>query len=246
MISASAVIDPLASVSSAPGGLEQDTALGVAIGIVDVDLHQETVELRFRQRIGSFLLQRVLRGEYMERLRQIVARAGHGDVLLLHRLEQRRLRARAGAVDLVGHQQLREHRAGDEAEGTLAAGALVEHFGAENVRWHQIGRELDALGIEAERDAERLDQLGLGETGDADQQRMAAGEDGDQRVLDHAVLAEDDGRDRILCRANLARHLLGRTDYSVFELLDTLRHPLAPSACHAARLRRHVITWALC
>ncbi len=223
------------------GGLEQDAALGVAIGIVDVDLHQEAVELRFGQRIGAFLLQRVLRREHVERLRQVVARAGNGDVLLLHRLQQRRLRARAGAVDLVGHQQLREHGTGDEAEGALAGGALVEHFGAENVRRHQIGRELDALGVEAQRDAERLDQLGLGEAGHADQQRMAAGEDGDERVLDHPVLAEDDGRDRVLRRANLARHLLGRTDDPVFEFLDTFRHPSAPYVRHAARLRRQII-----
>ena len=93
------------------GGVEQDLPLGVAIGIVDVDLHQEAVELRFRQRIGAFLLERVLGREHVERPRQIVARAGDGDVLLLHRLQQRRLGARAGAVDLVGHQQLGEHRA---------------------------------------------------------------------------------------------------------------------------------------
>ncbi len=48
------------------GGLEQDAALGVAVGIVDVDFHQEAVELRFGQRIGAFLLQRVLRREHME------------------------------------------------------------------------------------------------------------------------------------------------------------------------------------
>ena len=50
------------------GRLEQDFSLGVAVGIVDVDLHQEAVELGFRQRIGAFLLERVLRGEHMERL----------------------------------------------------------------------------------------------------------------------------------------------------------------------------------
>ena len=88
------------------GGVEQDAALGVAVGIIDVDLHQEAVELRFGQRIGAFLLERVLRREHMEGLRQVVARAGDGDVLLLHRLQQRRLGARGGAVDLVGHQQV--------------------------------------------------------------------------------------------------------------------------------------------
>jgi hypothetical protein len=56
---------------------------------------------------------------------QIVPRACNGDVLFLHGLQQRRLRARAGAVDFVGHQELREYRSGDEAERPLAGIALV-------------------------------------------------------------------------------------------------------------------------
>ncbi len=156
------------------GRVEQDFALGVLARIVDVDLHQEAVELRFRKRIGAFLLERVLRRQHMERLRQIVPRARDRDVLLLHRLEQCGLRARRGAVDLVGHQELREHRTGDEAEIALAAGAFLQHFAAENVGRHQVGRELNAARIEAERDPHRFDQLGLGEAGHADQEAVAA------------------------------------------------------------------------
>ncbi len=77
------------------GGLQQDAALGLEFGIEDVDLHQEAVELRLGQRIGAFLLERVLGGEHVERRRQVVAGAGDGDVVFLHRLQQRRLRARA-------------------------------------------------------------------------------------------------------------------------------------------------------
>ena len=110
----------------------------------------------------------------MKRFRQIVARARDRDVLFLHRLQQRGLGARAGAVDFVGHEQLSKHRTGDEAEGALAGTALVEHLGAQNIRRHQVRRELDALGIQTKRDAERLDQLGLGQPGYADQKRVAA------------------------------------------------------------------------
>ena len=45
---------------------------------------------------------------------------------------------------------------------------------------------------EAEDGAEGLDQLGLGEAGNADEQAVAAGEDGDQRPLDDGLLAVDD------------------------------------------------------
>ena len=45
--------------------------------------------------------------------------------------------------------------------------------------------------------AERLDQSRLGEAGNADEQGMAAGEQGDQRLIDHLALAEDDAADAL-------------------------------------------------
>ncbi len=152
-----------------PGGLEQHAALGGEVGIDHVDLQQEAVELGLRQRIGTLLLQRVLGRQHVERARQIVADAGNGDVILLHRLEQSGLGARAGAVDLVGHEKLGEDRAGNEAEAAGAVGRLVHHLRTGNVRWHQVRGELDAALGEPKDDAQRFDQLGLGETGNADQ-----------------------------------------------------------------------------
>ena len=98
------------------GGGKQHAPLGALVGIADVDLQQEAVELRFGQRIGAFLLERVLCRQHVERRGHIMALAGDRDVVLLHGLQQRRLGLRAGAVDLVGHQQLGEDRALDEAE----------------------------------------------------------------------------------------------------------------------------------
>ena len=73
--------------------LDEDALFRRAIGIGDVDLHQEAVELRFRERVGAFLLQRVLRREDMEGRGQIMPLAGDGHMVLLHGLQQRRLRA---------------------------------------------------------------------------------------------------------------------------------------------------------
>ena len=214
------------------GGLQQDAALGLAVGIADVDLEQEAVELGFGQRIGAFLLDRVLGREHMEGGGQVVALAGDGDMVLLHRLQQRRLGARAGAVDLVRHQQLREDRALDEAEMALAVGALVENLGAEDVGRHQVRRELDAPRAEAEHRAHGLDQLGLGEAGHADEQAVAAGEQGDQREVDDLLLAEDDLADLGARRADGAERGLGRLDDAGIEIdrrvgrlrLTDLRH----------------------
>lgn len=76
-----------------------------------------------------------------------LALAGNGDVVLLHRLQQRRLGARRGAVDLVGHQELGEDGALDEAEG--AAAGLVWSITSESRGYQTASRsgiELDAVG----------------------------------------------------------------------------------------------------
>ena len=84
--------------------LDQNPPFDLRIRVGHVDLQQEAIELRFRQRIGAFVLDRVLRRQHMERRRHVVRRARHRHVMLLHRLQQRRLRARRCAVDFVGHQ----------------------------------------------------------------------------------------------------------------------------------------------
>ena len=85
-------------------------------GIVQLDQEHEPVELRLGQRIGPFLLDRVLRGQHEERRLEVERLADHRDVLLLHRLEQGRLRLRRGAVDLVGQHDVGEDRPVDELE----------------------------------------------------------------------------------------------------------------------------------
>ena len=62
----------------------------------------------------------------------------------------------------------------------LAVGALVEDLGAENVGWHQVRGELYPARRETEHRAHRLDELGLGEAGYANQEPVAAGEQRDQ------------------------------------------------------------------
>ncbi len=94
----SAFIEALASVSSAPVVSNRMPAFGVAVGIVDVDLIRKRSSCA-SELDGAFLLQRVLRGEHVERLRQIVRRACNGDVLFLHGLQAAPIGSAAGAVD---------------------------------------------------------------------------------------------------------------------------------------------------
>ena len=73
------------------------------------------------------------------------------------------------------------------------AGALVflNDFGAGDVGRHQVGRELDAVELERQRIGQRADHQRLRQAGHADEQAMAAGEERDEQLLDHLVLADD-------------------------------------------------------
>ena len=66
--------------------------------------------------IGALELDRVLGRDHHERSRQAVGVRVDGDLALLHRLEQRRLRLGRGPVDLVGEHDVGEHAAGAELE----------------------------------------------------------------------------------------------------------------------------------
>ncbi len=104
----------------------------------------------------------------------------------------------------------------------LPVSTLLQDFGAENVGRHEVGRELDAPRIEAEHDAHRIDEFGLGETGNAEEKRMPSGQDGDEGLLDHFVLAEYDGADRGLGRTHVIGGRFGRAHDHIFELFEPI------------------------
>ena len=110
------------------------------------DVEKETVELGFRQRISSLLLNRVLGRQYKERRVELVVFTTGRNAFFLHRFEQRGLRFRRCAVDLVREQKVREHGTFLELEtATMGLWIFLQQLGASDVRGHQVGRELDAL-----------------------------------------------------------------------------------------------------
>ena len=159
--------------------------------VVDLDVEHEAVELGFGQRVGAFLLDRVLRGDGEERIGERIGRLADGRLAFLHRLQQRGLGLGRRAVDFVGQQQVGEDRPFDEAERPPAVLVFLQHVGARDVGGHQVGRELDALELEIEDLGQRADDQRLGQAWHADQQAMAAGEDRGENLLDHGVLAND-------------------------------------------------------
>ena len=111
------------------------------------------------------------------------------DLPLLHRLEQRRLHLGGRAVDLVGEQQVGEHRplAGDELAGAL----LVDHRAGEVGR-QQVRRELDARELQVEHLTEGVHRERLGEARDALDEHVAAAQQRDHHAVEHRALPHDD------------------------------------------------------
>jgi len=164
----------------------------------NVELKEEAVELRFGQRIGAFLLDGVLRGQNMEGPPQRPVLPRYRHLPLLHRLQECGLGSRAGPVYLVCHEQLAEDRAFDEAECPASIRPGIEHLRAQDVRGHQVGRELDAVPLEAHDRRKRVDKPRLAKSGEADQQCMAATKHGCKHKLHHLLLADETAVDACL------------------------------------------------
>ncbi len=103
--------------------------------------HQEPVELGLGQLVGALVLDGVVRGQDDERLGQPACLPVHAHLALAHRLKQRRLGFRRCPVDLVGEQQLGEHRPGPEHH---VGRPLVIERGADHVGGQQVRGELNA------------------------------------------------------------------------------------------------------
>ena len=160
--------------------------------VIHPQLEHETIQLRLGEGIGPLLLDRVLRREHKERRRKVMRLAGGRDLMLLHRLQQRRLGLRGRAVHLVGEDDVRKHRPPHEAEAALPGGdVLFDDLRAGDVGRHQVGRELDPRELELERFGDGLHHQRLRESGHADEQRVAARENRGEDAVQHIPLAHD-------------------------------------------------------
>src|SRR5437868_12950818 len=102
--------------------------------IVDENLELKTIELRLRQRISPFVLNRVLSGQHCEDRRQRICFAVNRYLAFFHRLEKRRLRFWWRAIYFVGEKNVGEDRPASQVESRCRD---VEDVGAGYVRRHQ-------------------------------------------------------------------------------------------------------------
>ena len=148
----------------------EDLDLGVGFGVADVDAHEEAVELGLRELVGPFQLDGVLGGEHEKGLGDEVWLAVDGHLVLLHHLEQGGLGLGRGPVDLVGHDDVGEHRADMELERGVG---LVVDLDAGDIGGEEVGGELDALERAVDRLGQGPGQRGLPDPGNVLDQEVA-------------------------------------------------------------------------
>jgi hypothetical protein len=153
--------------------------------IVDAHLEEEAVELGLGQGVGAFMLDGVLGREHHEGRLERMRLALDRHLRLLHHLEERRLRLRRRAVDLVGEQQVDEHRAAARDE-RLRLGVVQGVAG--DVCGHEVGRELDSPEAAGDAAGQRAHEERLSQAGYALDQHVTAREQRAQHRVDHVAL----------------------------------------------------------
>src|SRR5437868_2844078 len=157
--------------------------------IVNENLELETIELRLRQWISSFVFDRVFRRQHCEDRRQGICFAVNRYLALFHRLEECGLRFWWRAIYFVGKKNIGEDWTASQVESRSRD---VEDVGAGYVRRHQIGRELYATETGVDDSRECFDRQSFCSARHAFDQRMALREQGNQDLFDHVVLSDDD------------------------------------------------------
>jgi len=197
----------------APVCAGQEFPLGCLIRIAHFDAHQETVELRLRQRESPDLVIGVLRGNHEEGVRQGARFPFTSDLVFLHGLQERALGFRRGAVDLVNQNDLGENRPGMELE---AARVAVVYRHANDVRRQHVGGALDAVKVQTEQLGQHMSQDRLANARHVFDEQMATCQQADQGKADLPLFAQHNAAGLADCFVNWrSRHDLRRKLQSV-------------------------------
>ncbi len=136
----------------------------------------------------------VLRRHHQERVGHRVGLAADRHVSLGHDLQQRGLHLGGCAVDLVGEQEVRDHRS---EFGVELLTALAVDAGTDEVGGHQVGGELHPGERAADDPGEGLDRERLRDARDTFEEDVAAGQQAHENPLDELILTDDDTLDLV-------------------------------------------------
>ena len=112
-------------------------------------------------------------GDDEEGLGHRVGEAVHGDLALLHGLQQGGLGAGGGPVEFIGQEEVAQHRAGlvVHLPGLFVVERVAYHIGR-----HHIGGELHSPPAQTQGTGKGQGQGGLAHAGHILQQHMASGQ----------------------------------------------------------------------
>ena len=151
-------------------------------------MQQESIELRFGQRVGALLLDRVLRRHHHEQVFERIALVTHGYLALFHRLEQCRLHLGRRTVDLVRQDQVVEQRPLAKFERAFLRSVDI---GTGQIRRQQVRRELQAVEIALDALGQHFDGTGLCQARRTFDEQVSITQQRDQHPVDQMCLTDD-------------------------------------------------------
>ena len=171
---------------------QKHRAFTVSVWNTELDPHEESIELRFRQRKRADLLLRVLRCKNEKRGGQGMRYAIHRNVVFFHRLEQRALCFRSRPIDFVNQHDLGKKRPAMKNEALLFP---IENRVADNIGREQIAGELNAPKLQPQRSRHGVRKCRLAYSRNVLDQQMSARQETGYRQGNGVMLADDNFAD---------------------------------------------------
>ena len=172
----------------------QDLEFFTFAGVVDGDLEQEAIELCFGKLIGSFLIDRVLRGEDQKGFGKTIGFIAQGDLPFLHGLQKCGLHLGGSAVDLIRQNDVGEDRA--ELGGKFLFLRMIDH-GADEIGREEVRSELQAGEGKLHGPRERFHRKGLGQARHSLEEDVPFAQEAQEEAVDEFVLAHQDLRNLV-------------------------------------------------
>jgi len=177
-------------------------------GVADQHLHHEPVDLRFGQRIGAFLFQRILRRQHQKRIGQGIGLIADGDLAFLHGFQERALHFRRRAIDLIRENEIAEDRTpawcGRRRPGGCRSWCRQYRPGS------MSGVNCRALEAHGNRTGQGFSAKVLANPGTPSKRTWPVGEQRDQQPVQQMLLTDDDARHLHLQRPNPPRIVQNR------------------------------------
>src|SRR5262249_28109136 len=159
--------------------------------IVDLQLHEKSIQLRFGQGVRAFHLERILRRQHEEGGVELVRRLAYSHAALFHRFKEGRLGLWCRPIDLVRQQNIRKDRPGLKFEKLLAHCIFLNDIGAGDIGGHEIGGELNSRKLQTHYIAERGYEFGFAQTWHAFKKDVPTGEQAHDHAIDDVAVTDD-------------------------------------------------------